>query len=100
MVIRREVAEKHPWAVLNLFKAFEAANDVANQQRAEHVDYHAMAGLIPPEAAKALRQPIIRHGIKVNRHVLETAATYSMEQGLTPRLMKLDEIFAASAMDQ
>ncbi len=23
-----------------------------------------------------------------------------MEQGLTPRLMKLDEIFAASAMDQ
>jgi 4,5-dihydroxyphthalate decarboxylase len=100
MVIRRELAEKHPWAVLNLFKAFEAANGIANQQRSEHADYHAMAGLIPPEAAKALRQPIIRHGIKANRHILETAATYSMEQGLTPRLMKLDEIFAASAMDQ
>jgi 4,5-dihydroxyphthalate decarboxylase len=100
MVIRCELAERHPWAVLNLFKAFEAANDVANQQRIEHVDYHAMAGLIPPEAAKALRQPIIRHGINANRHILETAATYSMEQGLTPRLMKLDEIFAASAMDQ
>jgi 4,5-dihydroxyphthalate decarboxylase len=100
MVIRREVAEKHPWAVLNLFKAFEAANDIANQQRIEHADYHATAGLIPPEAAKALRQPIIRHGIKANRHILETAATYSMEQGLTPRLMKLDEIFAASAVDQ
>src|SRR5215472_13359762 len=26
MVIRRELAEKHPWAVLNLLKAFEAAN--------------------------------------------------------------------------
>jgi 4,5-dihydroxyphthalate decarboxylase len=100
MVIRRELAEKHPWAVLNLFKAFEAANDIANQQRVEHADYHATAGLIPPEAAKALRQPIIRHGIKANRHILETAATYSMEQGLTPRLMRLDEIFAASAMDQ
>jgi 4,5-dihydroxyphthalate decarboxylase len=100
MVIRRELAEKHPWAVLNLSKAFEAANEIANQQRSEHADYHAMAGLIPPEAAKALRQPIIRHGIKANRHILETAATYSMEQGLTPHRMKLDEIFAASAMDQ
>jgi 4,5-dihydroxyphthalate decarboxylase len=100
MVIRRELAEKHPWAVLNLLKAFEAANDIANQQRIEHVDYHANAGLISPEAAKALRQPIIRHGIKANRHILEAAATYSVEQGLTPRLMKLEQIFAASTMDQ
>jgi 4,5-dihydroxyphthalate decarboxylase len=100
MVIRRELAQKHPWAILNLLKAFEAANEIANQQRMEHAEYHAAAGLIPPEAAKALRQPVIRHGIKANRHILETAATYSVEQGLTPRLMKLDEIFAASTMDQ
>jgi len=100
MVVRRALAEQHPWLVLNLLKAFEAANEIANQQRMEHVDYHAVAGLIPPEAAKALRQPVVRHGIKANRRTLETAATYSMEQGLTPRLMKLDEIFAASAMDQ
>jgi 4,5-dihydroxyphthalate decarboxylase len=100
MVIRRSLADKHPWAVLNLLKAFEAANDIANQQRMEHVDYHLTAGLIPAETAKALRQPIIRHGIKANRHTLETAATYSVEQGLTPRLMKLEEIFAASTMDQ
>ncbi len=100
MVVRRALAEKHPWMVLNLLKAFEAANEIANQQRMEHVDYHAVAGLIPPQAAKALRQPVIRHGIKANRHTLETAATYSVEQGLTPRLMKLHEIFAASTMDQ
>jgi len=100
MVIRRELAEKHPWAILNLFKAFEAANGIANQQRLEHVEYHANAGLISREAAKALREPVIRHGIKANRHILEAAATYSVEQGLTPRLMKLDEIFAARTMDQ
>ncbi|HLH96675.1 MAG TPA: PhnD/SsuA/transferrin family substrate-binding protein [Xanthobacteraceae bacterium] len=100
MVIRRELAEKHPWVVLNLLKAFEAANEITNQHRIEHIDYHATAGLIEPEAAKALRQSIIRHGIAANRLTLETAATYSVEQGLTPRLMKLDEIFAASTMDQ
>ena len=100
MVMRRELAEKHPWAVLNLLKAFEAANEIANQQRIEHVDYHVAAGLVPPEAGKALRAPIVRHGIKANRQILETAAAYSAEQGLTPRLMKLEELFAASTMDQ
>ena len=38
--------------------------------------------------------------INANRHVLETIAQYSLEQGLTPRLMKLDELFAASVMAQ
>jgi len=100
MVVKSALVEKHPWVVLNLLKAFEAANEIANQQRIEQAEYHAVAGLIPPEAAKALKQPIIRHGIAANRHTLETAAAYSVEQGLTPRLMQLDEIFAASTMDQ
>jgi hypothetical protein len=40
------------------------------------------------------------HGIKANREVLDTAARYSHEQGLTPRLLALEEIFAANAMEQ
>ncbi len=100
MVIRREIAEKHPWVVLNLLKAFEAANEIANQQRMEHVAYHVETGMISTEAAKALEQPVIRHGIKANRKTLEACAQYSLEQGLTPRLMKLEELFAKSAMDQ
>ena len=62
--------------------------------------YHVDSGAISQEAAKALREPVLRHGIKANRKILETAAQYSLEQGLTPRLMKLEEVFAASAMDQ
>ena len=100
MVIRREIADKHPWAILNLLKAFEEANAIANQQRMEHVAYHVETGLISQDAANALAQPVIRHGIKANRKTLETAAQYSLEQGLTPRLMKLDELFAKSALDQ
>jgi 4,5-dihydroxyphthalate decarboxylase len=100
MVVRREIAEKHPWVILNLLKAFDAANDIANAQRMEHVEYHHTAGLISQEAYKALGEPMLRHGIKANRKTLETAAQYSLEQGLTPRLMKLDEVFAKSTMDQ
>ena len=100
MVIRRELDEKHPWAVLNILKAFNRANEVANSQRLEHTEYHVETGLLPADAGTALRVPIVSHGIAANRRVLETVAQYSLEQGLTPRLMQLDELFAASAMAQ
>jgi hypothetical protein len=83
-----------------LFKAFQRANEVANEQRLEHVIYHYSAGLISKEANDALAKPIVTHGIKANRQVLETAAQYSFEQGLTPRLTKLEDVFAANAMNE
>ena len=100
MVIKRELAEKHPWALTNILKAFNRANELAERQRAEHVEYHIEAGLIPAEAGKALQTPIISHGMIANRLVLETIAQYSNEQGLTPRVLKLDELFAANMMAQ
>jgi 4,5-dihydroxyphthalate decarboxylase len=100
MVIKREIAEQHPWAVLNILKAFHRANDLAERQRIEHTEYHLEAGFLPAETRKALQGSIIRHGVVANRLVLETVAQYSLEQALTPRLMKLDELFAASTMEQ
>lgn len=100
MIVRREIAEKHPWVILNLYKAFERANELANRERLQHLDYHLATGLIPREAIAGVRTSLVQHGIRANRIVLETAARYSHEQGLTPRLVKLDEVFAPSAMDQ
>jgi len=100
MVVKRDIADRHPWVVLNIFKAFQKANELAEKARQEAVAYHLETGLLPPEARKALATPLIRHGIEANRKVLETTAQYSFEQGLTPRLMKLEEIFAPSVMEQ
>ena len=100
MVIKREIVDRHPWTVLNLFKAFVRANDIAEKARMEAVAYHLETGLLPPEARKALATPLIRHGIAANRKVLETTAQYSFEQGLTPRLVKIEEMFAPSVLEQ
>ena len=100
MVIKREIVDRHQWTVLNLFKAFVRANDIAENARMEAVAYHLETGLLPPEARKALATPLIRHGIAANRKVLETTAQYSFEQGLTPRLVKIEEMFAPSVMEQ
>ncbi len=100
MVIKRAVADKHPWAILNILKAFVSAAELADEQRLEHVEYYRASGLLSGEAYDALREPLVRHGIAANRLTLETVAQYSLEQGLTPRLMALDEVFARSTLDQ
>ncbi|MBV9190499.1 MAG: hypothetical protein JOZ85_08450 [Betaproteobacteria bacterium] len=97
MVIKRALAEQHPWVVLNVLKAFNAANDIAERERLEHAQYHVAAGLVSEEG---LRTPLVRHGVKANRMVLETAAQYSQEQGLTPRRVKLEELFAPQVLEQ
>jgi len=97
MVIKRSLAEQHPWVVLNVLKAFNAANEIAERERLEHAQYHVAAGLVSEEA---LRTPLVRHGVKANRLVLETAAQYSQEQGLTPRRVKLEELFAPQVLEQ
>ncbi len=98
-VIKREIVEKHPWAVLNLYKAFEQAAELADKRRMAHVGYHLETGLLPPEAEKALQTPLARHGIRFNKKVLDTYLQYAYEQGLTPRLMKLEELYSASMME-
>jgi 4,5-dihydroxyphthalate decarboxylase len=97
MVAKRALVERHSWIVLNVLKAFERANEIAERERLEQAQYHVATGLV---SAEALRTPLVRHGVRANRLVLETAAQYSREQGLTPRYVRLEELFAPSALEQ
>ena len=99
MVIKRAVFERDPWAVINILKAFDRANDIADAERREHVAYHLETGLVPPDYRKPLAARIVTHGLKANRITLEMAAKYSNQQGLTQRIMTMDKLFAANALD-
>jgi 4,5-dihydroxyphthalate decarboxylase len=99
MVVKRAVYEREPWMVINILKAFDQANDIAEGERREHVAYHLETGLVLPDYRAALATRLISHGLKANRATLETAAKYSNRQGLTPRVMPIDELFAPNALD-
>ena len=99
MVIKREVFDRNPWVVINILKAFNMANDIVDAERREHVSYHLETGLVPPAYRKPLATRIITHGLKANRGTLEMAAKYSNQQGLTQRIMRMDELFAANVLD-
>jgi 4,5-dihydroxyphthalate decarboxylase len=99
MVVKREIFERNPWIVINILKAFNMANDIVNAERREHVAYYLETGLVPPAYRKPLATQLITHGLKANRATLELAAKYSNQQGLTQRIMPMDELFAANVLD-
>jgi 4,5-dihydroxyphthalate decarboxylase len=100
MVMKRELAERHPWAMTNILKAFKQAAALSDRRRVEHAEYYFETGVLPAAAQQAFATPIIRHGVAANRQVLETIAQYSLEQGLTPKLTKLDDLYPPSMLNQ
>jgi 4,5-dihydroxyphthalate decarboxylase len=99
MVVRREIFEKHPWVALNIFNAFRQAKERTAARMGELVATHVELGLLGPDARKVLAFDPYPYGVKSNQKVLETVAAYSHEQGLTPRVMQMEEIFAPSTLD-
>jgi len=67
VVVRRSLAQAHPWLAERLYDAFVAANDPA--------------------------EPFV-YGLDATRRELETLVGYLYEQRLIPRVLALDEIFA------
>ncbi|HZR99575.1 MAG TPA: ABC transporter substrate-binding protein [Chloroflexota bacterium] len=98
MVVRRSIYERHPWVAINLYKAYQAAKERTLAETRELADPYLRVGLLPAEARAALAVDPFPYGVQANRRVLETVAEYSHEQGLTPRVVALDEVFAPSTL--
>jgi len=99
MVVRRSIYEEHPWVALNVYNAFRLAKERSNARMRELAATHFELGLLDGSARKALAVDAYPYGVKSNKLVLETIAQYSNEQGLTPRVVPMDEVFAESTLD-
>jgi len=99
MVVRRSMYEQHPWVALNLYNAFRRAKEKVAARTRELVSTHLELGLLEPDASQALKVDPYPYGVRSNQKVLETVAQYSYVQGLTPRMMQMEEIFAPSTLD-
>jgi 4,5-dihydroxyphthalate decarboxylase len=99
MVVRRSIAEKHPWVVLNIFNAFQQAKQPSLHHLRELAEPYLSLGWLPAEAQEGLGKDAFPYGVKSNHKVLQTIAEYSHEQGLTPRVVDLGEVFAPATID-
>ena len=99
-IIRGDVHRKHPWLAAKLYDGFVRAKTAANEKLTEQIPAALIFG---PEYLAQTRALVgddpFPFGIKANRAMLDMIIGFSHEQGLTPRQMKIDELFAASLLD-
>lgn len=99
-IIRGDVYRKHPWVAFNLYTAFVKAKALAQEKLLERIP----SALFFNREYLAMTREIFGddpfpYGLKANRPMLETLTAYSLEQGLTPKKMKAEELFAESTLD-
>jgi 4,5-dihydroxyphthalate decarboxylase len=99
-IVRGDIYRKHPWVAASLFDGFVRAKTLANETLAEEIP----SALIFTEEYLSMTRDLIGddpfpYGVKANTAMLDTIIAYSYEQGLTPRIMKIEELFAESTLD-
>lgn len=99
MVVRRSIAEREPGVVLSLFNAFLAAKAENARQLAALIQPYLAVGLAGGTTAAPFTDDPAAYGVRANRPVLESIATYLYEQELTRRIVPLDEVFAAGTLE-
>lgn len=101
VVVRRDVYEANRWLPMTLLQAFTAAKE-AGLRRLRAVTGLAVA---LPWLAWSLDEldaefggDAFPYGVAANRRALEAAVRYSHEQGLSPRLVEVNELFAPEVL--
>lgn len=95
--IRRSLVEKYPWLAVSVYKAFVKAKALCVHELGQ---IGHLATTLPWPVAeydrvrKFMGEDFWPYGVHENKHALETLARYSSEQGLSQRLVRLDEMFA------
>lgn len=94
--VKKELAERHPWLPGAVMKAFEHSKTAALEKLS---DTSATKVTLPfvEEQLKAARDSMgtdyWSYGVGANRKTLETLVRHHHSQGLSARLMSVDEIF-------
>lgn len=98
-IIRGDIYKKYPWVAFNLYTGFVKAKALAQEKMTERIPTALFFG---PEYAAMTRDMIgadpFPFGIKANQGMLDTIIGFSHEQGLTPRKMAAEELFAESTL--
>jgi 4,5-dihydroxyphthalate decarboxylase len=98
IALRRAVFERHPWAAMNLFKAFEEAK-LRSLDRVADITASRIpmpwTSALSAEFAGAFGADPFPYGIDANCTTLDAFCRFAHDQGITPRLMKPEDLFPA-----
>ena len=98
VVLRNDVYREHPWAARSIYRAFCEARDLAVEGL---YDTDALRLSLPwlihhvEETWRVLGKDFWSYGLEPNRPTLKAIGEYVYEQGLSPRVVSPDAMFAA-----
>ncbi len=102
VAIRREVYEENPWVAQSLFKGFVEARRMADQDLHETAALKVMLPWLIRHVAdteEIMGQDFWTYGYESNREVVNRLLRYHHEQGLSPRQLTGEEIFAPETLE-
>jgi 4,5-dihydroxyphthalate decarboxylase len=94
--VRRTLVERHPWLPAALLKAFERAKAVALEKLGDTSATKVTLPFVEEQLAAArelMGADFWSYGVEPNRKVLETFLRHHHAQGLSSRLVSVDELF-------
>ena len=102
VVIRKEVYAQRRWVAGSLYKAFAEAQKITYADLMETAALKTMLPWQTPAVEDAIRRfgaDWWPYGLEPNRAVLDTFLRYHHEQGLSPRRLSPEELFAPETLE-
>jgi 4,5-dihydroxyphthalate decarboxylase len=99
--IRRALVEQHPGLPASLLKAFGEAKRIAEADLREVTALKIGLPWVTSElqaTERLMGRDYWPYGVEANRKALETAARYSVEQGITTQPIAVEQMFAATTL--
>ena len=100
--IRKSLVERHPWLPVSVYKAFLKAKLLCMEELGQigHLATSQPWSVFEHDRLRELMgEDYWSYGAAENRATLETLLRYSHSQGLSPRLVAVEELFAAPTFD-
>jgi 4,5-dihydroxyphthalate decarboxylase len=102
VAIRKDVAEKNPWLPAAVFKAYSQAKQLTYDYLEKWAWVMVSLPWLPQEfqeTRELMGKNYWSYGIPSNRKALEALFQYSHEQGLSKRLLRVEELFHPSTLE-
>ena len=100
--VRRQLAERHPWLPGAVFKAFEQSKMMALEKLADTSSTKVTLPFVEErlmEARTLMGEDFWSYGVASNRTTLETFLRHHHSQGLSSRLVAVEELFHPGTLE-